>query len=479
MIKVLTDLQANPSTPYREGRQAARLVELARERLASALNVDPTTLIFTSGATEANNHVRSIAALAPPKRRHIIYNPMEHPSMLEPLKILEKEGFSLLAAKPDSRGRIGTEELDRLWRDEVFLVVMMAANNETGVFYDVKKVASLARSRGALLFSDMVQALGKTPLDLTDSGVDYASFSAHKIYGPKGAGALYVRDGAPFAPLIVGGGQESGRRAGTESSHNLAGFAAAAEEVPLLLRKTSALRSLKEKFLKNLLELCPEMILNSPPGQDCQPGTLSLTFPGRDNAFMLGQLDFHGVTAAAGSACATGANEPSHVLTAIGLSPEIARSTLRLSFGHDFSKKDLKYLLKTFKKTLSGEESEEIFVIRPSQVTEDLILQKGLTIIHVKRFPKLKGPRPLPGSRVIALNDGPAWDALRPDGPVLLTCEVGYDAPIMAWSLKRRGLKNLSVLAMGLWGLKLGQPDLWRRFSVLSGDDPRESLNEP
>ncbi|MDR1309181.1 MAG: cysteine desulfurase [Deltaproteobacteria bacterium] len=478
MAKALTGFQANPSTPYREGRQAAFIVDRARRDLAAALNVAPETIIFTSGATEANNHVRSIAATLPPGRRHIIYNPMEHPAMLEPLRMLERDGFGLTAARPDHLGRIGVSELDRLWRPEVALVVMMAANNETGTFYDVRGLSAAARARGALFFSDMVQALGKIPLDLAGLGVDYATFSAHKISGPKGTGALYVRKGAPFAPLVVGGGQEGGRRAGTESLHNLAGFAAAVKEIPSPAR-TSGLRRLKEAFVEGLLELHPGTQLNSPPGRESQPGTVSVTLPGFDNAFLLGQLDYHGISVAAGSACRTGANEPSHVLLAMGLSAEQARSTLRLSFGPDFSKKDLRYLLDVFRIVLAGQESRAIDVILPGSVTEDFIFRKDLTIVHVKRFPGLKGPRPLPGSRVIALGDKPAWEGVNPPGPVFLTCEVGYDAPIMAWSLRRRGLRDLSVLALGLWGLKLGRPDLWRRLDGQGRGTPEDDSNEP
>jgi cysteine desulfurase len=464
MTKSLKNTQANPSTPYREGRLAAQAVAGARSDLAKALNVDPARLIFTSGATEANNHVRAIATLLPEGRRFIIHNPMEHPAMLEPLKLLEGAGFSLLALKPDSLGRIRTDELDRIWRPEVSLVVMMAANNETGTLYDLKTLIALAHSREALFFSDMVQALGKIPVDLLELGVDYASFSAHKIYGPKGVGALYVKEGAPFAPLIVGGNQENGQRAGTEAPHNLVGLGAAAREIPQLVAKSIGLRRLKEIFIKEFLKLFPQATLNTPQGLESQPGTISLTLPGYDNAFLLGQLDYHGVSVAAGSACRTGANEPSHVLLALGLSQDEARSTLRLSFGVDFSKKDLSYLIKVFKIILSDQDNSSLIILRPKDITEELIFQRDLTIIHIKRYPNIKGPKPLPGSQVIFLSDHQAWASLKPKGPILLTCEVGYDAPIMAWSLKRRGLKDISVLALGLWGLRLSRPDLYDNF---------------
>jgi cysteine desulfurase len=464
MFKELSGGQANASTPYREGRKAAYLVSRARAELAKILKVEPENLIFTSGATEANNCLRTIAKLLPPDRRTILYNPMEHPSVLEPLKLLSQEGFTLLAAKPDGLGRIGIGHLAELWTEQVSLVVMMAANNETGTFYDLEAIVRLAHERGALVFSDMVQAFGKTEVDLTALEVDYASFSAHKIYGPKGIGVLYLRPGAPFAPLIVGGSQENGLRAGTECLHNLAGLAQACREIPGLLAKIPHLRRRKERFIEEIKAALPTARLNTPPGEESQPGTVSLTLPGFENSHLLGQLDYHGLEVAAGSACRTGANEPSHVLLAIGLSPEEARSTLRVSFGHHLTDRQLKYVIDIFKMILSGRESGDITVVRPGELTEELIFSKNISIIHVKRYPKFKGPPPLPTSRTIALGDKAAWEALKPSGPLLLTCEVGYDAPIMAWSLKRRGFKDLSFLATGLWGLKLVQPELWTRL---------------
>ncbi|MDR1085870.1 MAG: aminotransferase class V-fold PLP-dependent enzyme [Deltaproteobacteria bacterium] len=474
MLKILTSFQANPSTPYRDGRLAAQLVEGARQDLAAALNVGPDTIIFTSGATEANNHLRSIAPLMPSGRRSIIYNPMEHPAVLEPLRLLAEDSYKLIAAEPDRYGRIGVADLKRQWSDEIGLAVLMGANNETGTLYDLKAMAEFVHLNGAFLFSDLVQALGKTPLDLTDLGVDYASFSAHKIYGPKGVGALYVKTGAPFAPFMVGGGQENGRRAGTESLHNLAGLAAAARDIPVLLGKTSGLRQLKETFIEKISEFYPRVSFNTPPGSGSQPGTVSLTLPGLDNAFLLGQLDFHGISAAAGSACRTGENDPSHALTAIGLSPEAARSTLRLSFGHDFSPRELAYVLKIFKIILLGDEHKRITVLKPGDLTEDFLFQKDLTVIHIKRFPRFQGQKPLPGSRVTALADSSAWEELKPAGPLLLTCDAGYDAPIMAWRLRRRGFKNLSVLAFGLWGLKMTRPDFLARIEALSREEGNE-----
>jgi rhodanese-related sulfurtransferase len=263
----------------------------------------------------------------------------------------------------------------------------------------------------------------------------------------------------------VGGSQEDARRAGTECLHNALGFAKAAEALPALLAKNGALRRRADEFVAAVKAMLPEAVVNSPRGPGCQPGTVSLTLPGFENSHLLGQLDFFGVKVAAGSACRTGANEPSHVLTAMGLSPEEARSTLRLSFGHSLTGRQLRRVIKVFRQVLSGRQSGDIAILSPIDLTEDLLSGHGLEIIHVKRRAGQGGPSPLPGSRVIRLSDQAAWDALESRGPMLLTCEVGYDAPIMAWSLRRRGFKSVSVLVGGLWGLRLARPGFWESLA--------------
>jgi rhodanese-related sulfurtransferase len=352
----------------------------------------------------------------------------------------------------------------------------MAANNETGTLYDIKRMAAIARAKGALFFSDMVQALGKIPVDVQDCGVDYASFSAHKIYGPKGVGALYIKAGAPFAPFMLGGHQEDGRRAGTEGLHNIAGFAAAAREVPDLLAGTKSLRLKRDAFIAALRTSAPACIVNSPDGDACQPGTASVTFPGTVNAVIMGQLDFYGVSAAAGSACNTGADAPSHVLTAIGLTAEEARSTLRISFPHDLSDRDLKYVIAVFDDVLSGK-SCRITALQASQLTEEVLFAPGTFIIDLRRTAKPEYMlKALPNSKRF-----PFWSISRHlheiprDRPILVTCETGHDAPIIAYYLKRKGYFRLSFLMWGLLGWKLAQPELYARLTR----QPPSSANEP
>lgn len=470
MGRVLARCYANPSSPYKMAHRAASVLADARASVAGAIHAPPETVLFTSCATESNNALRAIAPLLPPEKRAIVYNPLEHPAMLETLFYLRNRGFSLIPLLPDRQGRIFPETVEAAWRDGVGLLVCMAANNETGTLYPVKRLAAIARERGALFFCDMVQALGKIPVDVMDAGVDYASFSAHKIHGPKGIGALYVREGAPFAPFMLGGHQEEGRRAGTESLHNIAGFAAAAAEVPRLLALAPELERRKKAFIAALKDMAPGCVINSPEGQDCQPGTVSVTLPGTANAVIMGQLDYYGVSVAAGSACNTGEDAPSHVLTAMGLTAAEARSTLRVSFSHDFSDRDLRYVTAVFRDVLSGR-GATITALQPSQLTEEVLFAPELFIIDLRRTAKPEYMlKPLPNSRRFPFfSIGKHLHEIPRDRHILVTCEVGYDAPIIAYYLKRKGYGRITFLMWGILGWKLARPDIYARFAVKGG----------
>ncbi|MDR0735608.1 MAG: aminotransferase class V-fold PLP-dependent enzyme [Zoogloeaceae bacterium] len=469
---VLAHCYANPSSPYKMAHGAAGILANARERIARAINAPTHTLLFTACATESNNALRAIVPLLPAGKQAILYNPLEHPSVLESLYWLRERGFELIALMPGDKGRITPADVGTAWRDDVGLLVCMAANNEIGAIHDVAGMAGIAHAHGARIFSDMVQALGKIPVDVSASGVDYASFSAHKIHGPKGVGALYVREGAPFAPFMLGGHQESGLRAGTESLHNIAGFAVAADGIARLLSLAPALRQKRDAFAATLKHIAPDCVFNSPCGDECLPGTLSVTFPGTANAVVMGQLDYHGVSVAAGSACNTGEDAPSHVLTGIGLTPEAARSTLRISFPHDLSEKEARYVATVFEDVLSGK-AKRITALQPSQLTEEVLFAPGLFIIDLRRSEKpVYLLKPLPDShRFPFYSIGKHLHEIPRDRPILVTCETGYDAPVIAYYLKRKGYAQLTFLMWGILGWKLSQPELYERFA---GQHPRE-----
>jgi cysteine desulfurase len=475
MNEVLARCYANPSSPYRMAHAAAGILVKARERIAKVIHAPPESLLFTACATEANNTVRAIAPLLPADKGTILYNPLEHPSMLASLFWLEGQGFTLRPLSPDRQGRIRPKDVENALQDDVGLVVCMAANNETGTLYDIRAMSAAARARGALFFCDMVQALGKIAVDVQESGVDYASFSAHKLHGPKGIGALYVRAGAPFAPFMLGGHQEEGRRAGTEALHNIAGFAAAADEVPKRLESASELEKKRKTFIAALRRIAPDCVINSPDSPACQPGTVSVTLPGTSNAVVMGQLDYHGVSVAAGSACNTGEDLPSHVLIGMGLTPEEARATLRVSFSHDLTEKDLRYVIAAFENVLLGKD-DKVMALQPSQLTEEVLFAPDLFIIDLRRHAKPEyWLKPLPNSRRFPFYSiGEHLREIPRDRPILVTCETGYDAPIIAYYLKRKGYTRLAFLMWGILGWKLAQPE---RYARLARQNPQETPN--
>ena len=289
--------------------------------------------------------LKSVSAHFFPRKKKIISTPIEHPSVLNTLEYLETQGIVVEYCAVDRQGRVLLEELEKQMDEQTFLVCCMVANNETGVIQDIAAITNIARRHDALVLMDCVQALGKIPVDVHKWGVDYASFSAHKLYGPKGIGALYVKEGSPFTPFLHGGHQESGLRAGTESIHNIAGFGVACQDVEKLVVDAQRIGILKRQLIERLKEIKPDCVINSPEAEaECLPNTLNITFPGVENAGLMGMLDYRGIAVSAGSACSTGEDKPSHVLKAIGLSDQAARETIRISLGHRTSARDIQYM---------------------------------------------------------------------------------------------------------------------------------------
>jgi cysteine desulfurase len=346
----------NPSSFYGIGRKSAEIVEDARRNVANAIHADSSEVYFTACATESNNAVlKSVAAHFHLKKNKIVSTPIEHPSVMNTLAYLATQGVVVELCPVDSQGRILLAELEKRVDDDTFLVCCMLANNETGVIQDLRAVTKIAREHGALVLTDCVQALGKIPIDVHALDVDYASFSAHKLYGPKGIGGLYVKQGSPFTPLLHGGHQESGLRAGTESLHNIVGFGAACQDVDKLLADAGQIRTLKRQLIQRLKEIKPDCVINSPETEsECLPNTLSITFPGVENAGLMGMLDYRGIAVSAGSACSTGEDTPSHVLKAIGLSDQAARETIRISLGPDTSARDIWYMTQVAQEYFEG-----------------------------------------------------------------------------------------------------------------------------
>lgn len=357
MAKAL-DVFGNPSSLHAFGRQARQLAEEARETVAFFIGASADEIIFTGSGSEANNTVLSIFT-CPAKRcedheenaAEIITTKIEHPCILETSKCLEGRGVRVAYADADCLGKVNIEQLTGMITKKTGIVSVMMANNEIGTIQDIKGIAKIAHDKGALFHTDAVQAVGKIPVNVKELNVDFLTLSAHKLYGPKGIGALYVKKGVPFCPLIRGGHQEKGRRAGTENTLGIIGFGKAIE----MRRKEMAeeeKRLLKFKAaLKQGIEKIPDTRFNGHP-TDCLPGTLNVSFDGAEGEAILLYLDQEGIAASTGSACASGSLDPSHVLLATGLPVERAHGSIRISLGRENTMKDVEYMINMLPKVI-------------------------------------------------------------------------------------------------------------------------------
>ena len=343
MLLFLTTHYGNPSSGYGFAAKARKAVELARERLAALLGCEPQEIVFTSGGTESNNAVINSALQFDPRGKfatgrirhggHVITSAVEHSAVLHPCQDLAKRGCDVTFLGVDRQGNVDLGELKAAIRPETALVSMMWANNETGVLFPAEKIAEICREKGVLFHTDAVQATGKIPIRLRDTAINFLSLSAHKFHGPKGVGALYVNRSTRFHPLIAGGGQENGRRGGTENVASIAGLGKAAERaVEFLSEGKARVGSMRDRFEKAILETVNGALVNG-AGAARVPNTSSFSFEGIESSAALLLLDRHHICCSAGSACRTGSQEASHVLRAMNRSGDGARRSLRFSFG--------------------------------------------------------------------------------------------------------------------------------------------------
>lgn len=348
------DVYGNPSSMHGFGRDARAMVENAREIAASFIGAKSEEVIFVGSGSEANNTV--LNTLSCPshgcdcpivKKKEIVTTKIEHPCVLETAACLCQKGESVKYLGVDKYGKIDFNELEKSISDETAIVSIMAANNEIGTIQDLKKISEIVHKKGALFHTDAVQAVGKIPIDVNELGIDYLSYSAHKIYGPKGVGVLYVRKGAPFCPFIRGGHQEKGRRAGTENTLGIIGTGKAVEmRKKEMTAEHTRLLQLKNRLKEGIQNSIKDIFFNGHP-TDCLAGTLNVSFMGAEGEAVLLYLDLAGIAVSTGSACASGSLDPSHVLLATGLEAEQAHGSIRLSMGRDTTEKDVDYVLKS------------------------------------------------------------------------------------------------------------------------------------
>lgn len=345
MIPYLTEKFGNPSSIHAFGRAARKDVDGARERVAKALNAAPQEIFFTSGGTEADNMaILGTAAQLRDKGKHIITSAVEHHAVLHTCEALATQGYRLTMLPVDKYGMVSPSQLAKAITDETILVSIMHANNEVGTIQPIRELAAIAHERGALFHTDAVQSLGNIPVDVADLQVDLLSASAHKLYGPKGVGLLYVRKGTKLGNIAYGGAQERNLRPGTENVAGMMGFARALElaaaEQPETYKHLAALR---DKLIKGLTSL-PAVSLNGHPQQRL-PGNVNVSIERVEGESLILSLDMAGIAVSSGSACTSGSLEPSHVLMAMGLSHQKAHGSLRFTLGKSTSAADIDYVL--------------------------------------------------------------------------------------------------------------------------------------
>src|SRR6266513_419628 len=341
MLPFLTKYYGNPSSGYALAAKVRTAVDLARERLAALLGCEASEIVFTSCGTESNNAVINSALQFEPRGKHVVTSAVEHSAVLRPCQDLATRGCEVTFVGVDRDGNVDFAELEGAIRPETAIISLMWANNETGVLFPVEKIAEICRKKGVLFHTDGVQAIGKIPIRLRDTAINFLSLSAHKFHGPKGVGALYVNRRMRFRPLIVGGGQENGRRGGTENVASIVGLGKAAERAAECLSdEETRVRLMRDRFEKHILEAVGGASVNG-AGATRLPNTSSFSFDGIESPAALMLLDRHRICCSAGSACRTGSKQSSHVLRAMNLSDERARGTLRFSFGRFNLESDL------------------------------------------------------------------------------------------------------------------------------------------
>ena len=348
MLPFYTELWGNPSSLYSFGQEAAAALVRARESVAAAIGAKPREITFTSGGSEADNQaIRSAAAAGAKKdQRHILSTAFEHHAVLHTLNALKKEGYEIELLPVGENGLIAPEAVAAAIRPDTCLVSVMFANNEIGTLQPIAEIGAVCREKNVLFHTDAVQAVGHVPVDVQTLNADYLAASAHKFRGPKGAGFLWTRQGAPLKSLIEGGAQERGRRAGTENTAGIAGMAAALTEAVAHLEenaeKTAAVR---DRLIEGIARI-PHCVLNGDRFARV-PGNVSFCFEGIEGESLLLLLDDRGICASSGSACTSGSLEPSHVLLAIGRPHEIAHGSLRLSIDETLTPADADYVIET------------------------------------------------------------------------------------------------------------------------------------
>lgn len=346
MLPYFRDSYGNASSIHSFGRNARAAVEEARERVAHLLRADESEVYFTSGGTESDNTaIKGIAYARPNKGNHLIASKIEHHAVLHACMFLEKNGFKVTYLPVDSYGLVDPEEAEEAITDRTILITLMHANNEVGTIQPIAEIGRIARAHGIPFHTDAVQSVGKIPVDVNAMQVDLLSLSGHKVYGPKGVGVLYIRKGTRILPLMHGGHHERNRRPGTENVPGIVGLGKAVQLAEAGVEvHAQGVREVRDALERRIMEGIEHVFRNGHPTERL-PVTSNLSFASVEGESLILSLDMKGVAVASGSACTSGSLEPSHVLTAMGVPPELAQSSLRFSLGRDNTLADVDYIM--------------------------------------------------------------------------------------------------------------------------------------
>jgi cysteine desulfurase len=354
MLPFLRDLYGNPSSMHTFGGQVRRHIDRARQQVALLIGADEDEIIFTSCGTESDNAAILSALRADPHRPHIVTTRVEHPAVLTLCKRLEKEGHQISWLGVDAKGMLDLEEVRRAVRDCTGVVSVMYANNETGVIFPVEEVGTIVKAAGCAFHVDAVQAVGKIPLFMRRSAIDYLALSGHKLHAPKGVAALYIRKGVKFNPLIIGGHQEMGRRGGTENVASIVGLGAACELAARRIEEEQGrVKKLRDRLERALLAKAPDARLNGHPEMRL-PNTANISFEYVEGEAILLRLNELGICASSGSACTSGSLEPSHVLRAMGVPYTAAHGSVRFSLSRYTTEEEIDFVIEKLPPIIEG-----------------------------------------------------------------------------------------------------------------------------
>lgn len=462
MAACLKKTHGNPSSLHIAGRTARGAVEQARRSVARLLGCQSEDLYFTSGGTEANNAVIK-GVLAAAGGGHIVTTRIEHDSVLGACAQVEEQGGRVTYVPAAADGRVKADDFAAAIRPDTVLVSVMHANNETGAIQPVREIAEIARKAGIPLHTDAVQTFGKLPTTVDDLGCEFLTLSAHKINGPKGAGALYWRGNAKWTPLIAGGDQERKMRSGTEGVHQIVGLGVAADVAGRRMdSEWRRLRVLRQMMIDGMRELYPEVRINEAPEGRQLPGSVNATFPGKSGLSILAGLDCHEIAVSIGSACTADRIEPSHVLLGMGLSTEDALSTIRVSMGTTTVAADVKYFLWALRKVLRGD-PEGLAWLPPEHLTEERISSSFVIDLRM-RYERMISAG-IPTARLWShIGFEKHFKDIPRDKEVILMCSTGIFSFEAGYRLAMAGHPKVRVVYGGYEAWKALYPDLLDRL---------------